>query len=289
VADTQGTPGGDDYETTGHEWDGIAEYNKPLPRWWVTVLYASIVWAFGYWIVMPAWPLASSFTTGLLGYSQRTTVTNQIAEAEAARAAQAEQLQTMELEAVQANPDLLRFATAGGRSAFLVNCSQCHGTGGAGAVGYPNLIDDDWLWGGTLSDIHDTIRYGVRSTHDETRLSEMPAFGADEMLEPAEIADVAQYVLSLSGKATDTAAAGRGEETFVEWCAMCHGDDGTGLAPMGAPNLTDAIWLYGGDVETITKTISDSRRGVMPAWSGRLSDIAVKQLALYIHSLGGGE
>ncbi len=289
MADTRGTPDGDDYETTGHEWDGIAEYNKPLPRWWLTVLYACIVWALAYWLAMPALPLASGYTKGLLGYSQRTSVANQIAEVDTARAARAEQLQTMELDAVQADPDLLRFAMAGGRSAFLVNCSQCHGTGGAGALGYPNLIDDDWLWGGTLSDIHDTIGYGVRSTHDEARMSDMPAFGADEMLEPAQIADVAQYVLSLSGMASESGAAGRGEETFVEWCAMCHGEDGTGLAAMGAPNLTDAIWLYGGDVETITQTISYSRRGVMPAWSGRLSDTTIKQLALYVHSLGGGE
>jgi cytochrome c oxidase cbb3-type subunit 3 len=276
-------------ETTGHEWDGIVEYDKPLPRWWLWVLYATIIWAVGYWIAMPAFPLISSFTGGVLGYSQRQTVADQLAKAEGARAVYAERLESAALEEARTDPELLRFALAGGRSAFLVNCSQCHGTGAAGGKGYPNLNDDDWLWGGSLEAIHATISYGIRSDHEETRQNQMPAFLAHEMLGGEEIGDVAEFVLSLSGQGSDAAAAERGAGVFADWCAVCHGEGGEGIAELGSPDLADSIWLYGGDVETVVQTISYSRAGVMPAWAGRLSPPTIKQLAIYVHSLGGGE
>ncbi len=276
-------------ETTGHEWDGIKELNTPLPRWWLWTFYATCLWAFAYWIVMPAWPLVSSYTTGVIGYSSRA----QLAETmQAARAAQSQYLDRIEqasLEQIMQDHELLGFAQAGGESAFAVNCSQCHGLGAAGYVGYPNLNDDDWIWGGTLEAISQTIHYGIRSDHEETRFSEMPTFGRDEILDRDQINDVAEYVLSLSGSETAPVAAARGEEIYLENCAACHMDDGSGNIELGAPNLADAIWLYGGDKADVVQSITNSRAGAMPAWTNRLDETTIKQLTVYVHTLGGGQ
>ncbi len=276
-------------ETTGHEWDGIKELKTPLPRWWLWTLYASIVWAIGYWLVMPAWPLVTGYTNGLLGYSDRAVVAQDIAKVRADQGIYLTRIQDAPLERIRTEPDLLEFALAGGRSAFAVNCSQCHGLGAAGSPGYPNLNDDDWLWGGGLTEIHQSIRYGIRSGHDETRQNEMPAFLTDEMLSGAEINDVAEYVLSLSGGGKDAAAAGRGAEIFAEQCVACHAEGGVGNRELGGPNLADAIWLYGGDKTDIVQSVAYSRRGAMPAWEGRLDAATLKLLAVFVHSLGGGE
>ena len=209
----------------------------------------------------------------------------------AARAAQAGirgRIEAASLEQIVADPDLLTFAIVGGAAAFADNCAPCHGSGGAGAKGYPNLADDDWLWGGSLDAIETTIRYGIRSSHEETRISDMPRFGADELLEPDEIDAVAEYVLSFTGRATDAAAAKRGADIFAENCAACHGDKGEGTQDLGAPRLNDAIWLYGGDKATIVETVTNARRGVMPTWVGRLDEATIKMLTVYEHSLGGG-
>lgn len=276
-------------ETTGHEWDGIRELNNPLPRWWVLTFYVTVLWAIGYWIVMPAWPLVSSYTTGVLNHSDRANLAAELAEVKASQAVFAERLAAVSLEEIRTDAELLEFALAGGRSAFAVNCSQCHGSGAAGSVGYPNLNDDDWLWGGDLEAIETTILYGIRSGHDDGRENEMPAFGRDEILEPDQIQDVASYVLSLSGASDDAAAVERGAPIFAEQCASCHGEQGEGIAELGSPNLTDAIWLYGGEREAVVASISNSRNGVMPHWEGRLDDTVIKQLAIYVHSLGGGQ
>jgi cytochrome c oxidase cbb3-type subunit 3 len=175
---------------------------------------------------------------------------------------------------------------AGGQSVFGDNCAACHGSAAQGSPGYPNLADDDWLWGGTLDEIHTTIQHGIRAGDDDTRESDMPAFGHEDVLENAEIEQVVEYVMSLSGSGDAKAAD---QEIFADNCAACHGDDGKGLPEVGAPNLTDAIWLYGGSREAVTETVTASRHGVMPAWSGVLDDAQIKQLALYVHSLGGGE
>ena len=276
-------------DTVGHEWDGIKELNNPLPRWWVWVWVASIVWAVGYWIAMPSWPLISGYTKGVLGYSQRATVARRIGEAQAAKAVHVDKIRKAGLEDIRKDPALLEFALAGGRSAFAVNCSQCHGAGATGSKGYPNLNDDDWLWGGTLADISATIRGGIRSGHEDTRDSAMPAFLRDEILNKAQIADVAEFVLSLSKRSRDPAAAKRGGVLYTENCASCHREDGRGNREFGAPNLRDAIWLHGEGRDDIVETISNSRRGVMPAWQGRLDEVTLKLLAVYVHSLGGGE
>ncbi|RME97841.1 MAG: cytochrome-c oxidase, cbb3-type subunit III [Alphaproteobacteria bacterium] len=276
-------------ETTGHEWDGLKELNKPLPRWWLWVLYATIIWSVGYWIVMPAWPLLSDYTKGLFGYSQRAVVAKSLENARAAQAHYLERIGAATLAEIKADPELLEFSLAGGAAAFGDNCAPCHGRGAQGGPGYPNLNDDDWLWGGTLEDIHTTLRVGIRSTHPDTRDSQMPAFGRDQILDTRQIADVADYVLSLSGQKGDAAAAKRGAAIFAEQCAACHGEDGKGNRELGAPNLTDRIWLYGGSRDAIIESVTNSRRGVMPTWEGRLSAETIKQLAVYVHSLGGGE
>ncbi len=276
-------------ETTGHEWDGIKELNKPLPKWWLWVLYATIIWSVAYWIAMPSWPLVSNYTKGLLGYSQRSVVANSIADARAAQSQFLERIAATDLAGIKADPELLQFALAGGQAAFGDNCAPCHGRGAQGFVGYPNLNDDAWLWGGTLDDIHHTLNVGIRSGHPDTRDNAMPAFGRDQLLEPAQISDVTDYVLSLSGLDADKEAAERGKVIFEEQCAACHGEDGKGMTELGSPNLTDGIWLYGGTRDDITDVIRNSRAGVMPAWDGRLSPETIKQLAVFVHSLGGGQ
>jgi cytochrome c oxidase cbb3-type subunit 3 len=276
-------------ETTGHEWDGIKELNKPLPRWWVLTFYATIVWAVGYWVVYPAWPTLTGYSKGLWGYSQRTSVTEEVKAGKDSQAQHRDKLAATPLERIKDDPDLLRFAVAGGGAAFQANCAPCHGRGAQGFAGYPNLNDDDWLWGGTLDEILKTVSFGIRSGLEEGHASQMPRFGLDKLLDDAQIDSVAEYVLSLSGKAEDAKAAERGQKVFAEQCVTCHGPDGKGGKEFGAPNLTDAIWLYGGTKVAIVESIRTGRGGVMPSWTGRLDPVTLKSLAVYVHSLGGGK
>lgn len=277
-------------ETTGHEWDGIKELNNPLPRWWLWTLYATIVFAIGYSIAYPAWPGITGSTKGVLGWSSRADVAADIAAVEAGRAELATKLVNTELTEVTGDPDLLQFAVAGGNSAYKVYCSQCHGSGAAGGDIYPNLVDDDWIWGGTIDEIHLTLKHGIRHPgDDDTRFNEMPRYGADEILERDQIIDVAWYVRQLSNQEFEADAAARGQTVYADNCAACHGDVGEGLRELGGPRLNDAIWLYGGTFDEIVEQISNPKQGVMPAWSTRLPEVTVRQLALYVHSLGGGE
>jgi cytochrome c oxidase cbb3-type subunit III len=276
-------------ETTGHEWDGVKELNKPLPKWWVWTFYATIVWAIGYWIAYPAWPTLAGYSKGVLGYSQREVVASEVSAAKAAQAQFLDKLAATPLDKVKADADLLRFAMAGGAAAFQANCAPCHGRGAQGFAGYPNLNDDDWLWGGSIDEIHKTISSGVRSEQKDTRASQMPRYGLDKLLDDKQINDAAEYVLSLSGKAGDQATEARGKAIFAEQCAACHGPDGKGKQEQGAPNLTDAIWLYGDSRQAIIESIRTGRGGMMPAWAGRLDPTTLKALAVYVHSLGGGK
>jgi cytochrome c oxidase cbb3-type subunit III len=276
-------------ETTGHVWDGIKELNTPLPKWWLYVLYASIVWAIGYWIVYPAWPTLSGYTRGMLGYSTRASFDQQAAAAADAQKVWLDQISAASVEQIAQNPELFDFAQNGGRAVFAENCAPCHGAGGQGAPGYPVLADDSWLWGGELANIERTVRYGVRSSHPETRTSEMPRFGADQILTAEQTSDVADYVLSLSGTNVDPAVAARGQTVFAENCAACHGEKGEGMMELGAPALRDSIWLYGGDRAGIVAQVTRPKHGVMPTWEGRLSDNWIKMLTVYVHSLSGGE
>lgn len=277
-------------ETTGHEWDGLKELNNPLPKWWLYIFYACIVWAIGYWIVYPSWPMVSSYATGVLGDSQRANALAAYDAGMAERAQTGETLINASLDQIEKTQPLLEFALANGRAAFGDNCAACHGSGATGGAGYPNLQDDNWLWGGSLDAIHQTLMYGIRSGHDEARIGEMPAFGRDELLDKAQITQVANYVGSKVGlepeAGVDLAA---GEQVYTDNCAACHGDDLKGMQEMGAPNLTSRNWLYGKSIDAIKAQVNNPRNGVMPAWSTRLDPATVKSLAVYVHSLGGGE
>lgn len=275
-------------ETTGHVWDGIEELNNPLPRWWLWTFYLTIIWGIGYTIAYPAWPMISGATEGVLGWSTRADVAAEIEQHEARNEGLVEQLLTVDMAALTEDPDLKRYATSRGAAVFRAQCSQCHGSGAAGAEGYPNLLDDDWLWGGSMVEIADTVRYGVRNTTDDlARYSEMPAFG--DFLEDTEIDAVVEYVVSLSSADFDTDLATAGQSVYLDNCSACHGDQASGDRDIGAPNLKDAIWLYGGERDDIRETVVNARFGVMPAWGQRLSEADVRAVSAYVHQLGGGE
>lgn len=279
-----------DPETTGHSWDGIEEFNNPLPRWWLWTFYACIIFAIGYMIAYPAWPLINGATPGVLGYSTRAEVAKDIASFEAKNAELFGRLTDADLATVLQDDALNRFAVQAGAAVFRTNCSQCHGSGAAGvhAAGYPNLLDDDWLWGGTIDDIYTTVSHGIRNESDpDARFSQMPAFG--DMLTPEEITQVANHVRAISGQSNDADLAAKGAEVFAANCAACHGENGEGGRALGAPTLNDAIWLYGGDMKTLTETITKARFGVMPSWQQRLREADIRAVALYVHQLGGGE
>lgn len=275
-------------ETTGHEWDGIRELNTPLPKWWLWVFYATIVWALAYSVAFPSWPWLSGYWGGLIGYTTRGQFSERMAALDASRAGWYERLAATSLQEINDDPELLQIATAGGKVIFGNNCAPCHGTGGTGRPGgYPALVDDDWLWGGAVDDIYTTIRHGVRNDADaETRFSQMPAFGVDGLLTAAQINAVADHVLALSGQGKDNT---EGATLFADNCASCHGELGKGEAALGAPDLTDQIWLYGSGKTAIVSQITKPKLGVMPAWVHRLSDVEIKQVATYVHSLGGGK
>lgn len=282
--------------TTGHEWDGIREWNNPLPRWWVWVFLATIIWGLWYTLAYPAWPLLSRATAGYLGFSTRAAVEAEIAAVETARAPLMERLAATDPDRLSGDADLLAFAVDAGEAVFRAHCSQCHGAGAAGvqASGFPNLLDDDWLWGGRMGDIVQTVTHGIRNDQSpEARWSQMPAFG--DMLPRAEIEALTHHVLAMSGQEHDAALAAQGAGLFADNCASCHGEAGTGQREIGAPDLTDAVWLYGGTPDRIRETITAGRFGVMPAWSEAfrpgtgLSEAEILAVAAYVHHLGGGE
>ncbi len=271
--------------TTGHEWDGIKELDNPMPRWWLWTFYATIVWSLAYTIAYPAWPLVTSATSGVVGWSSRGDVKAELAAAEAAKGDYVAAVAASTVEEILADDTLRQFAISAGAAAFKVNCVQCHGSGAAGSPGYPNLNDDEWLWGGGPEEIRVTIAHGIRFDGDlDTRFSEMPAYG--EMFTRDEVSAVVAHVKALSeGGNLD----GTGAQIFADNCAACHGETGRGGKDFGAPDLTDAIWLYGSSEAEIAAQIRSPRHGVMPAWQDRLGETTVKELTVYVHSLGGGQ
>lgn len=281
--------------TTGHVWDGIRELDTPMPRWWLNVLYATIVFSVLWWVLYPAIPWFSGYSKGVLGYNSHGVYHAEAAAATEAQKAWLDKIAASSTEQINGDAELLNFAMGGGKALFNENCAACHAPGGAGRPAYPVLADDDWLWGGNLAQIEQTIRHGIRAPGDaESRSNIMPSFGSDGILTGPEIADVTAFVMSLSGEKADAAAAtldsiGRGRALFAANCTACHGEQGKGNLELGAPNLTDAIWLYGGDARTIAAQITKPRHGVMPAWEGRLTDAQIKMLAVYVHALGGGQ
>jgi cytochrome c oxidase cbb3-type subunit 3 len=271
-------------ETTGHDWDGLKELNNPAPRWWLWVFFVTVIWSVGYWVIYPAWPTLSGNTQGKAGWTSHKKLAREQAEITTRRGAFADRIKARSLTEIQNDPELYAFAVAGGKTLFKENCAACHGTGAQGGNGYPNLNDDDWLWGGDIESIHHTLKVGIRAGHEHERTSQMPAFG--EMLAKEELAAVVEHVLHLGGHGRDTE---KGAEIFQQNCAVCHGESGTGNREFGAPNLADAIWLYGGDKASIVQQIRTPRHGVMPTWEARLPEETLKALSIYVHSLGGGE
>lgn len=276
-------------ETTGHEWDGLKELNNPAPRWWLWVFYICCIWSVWYWIVYPAWPTFSGATSGTQGYTQFKELEKSQAEIRLRQQAYLDEFEKASFDEIMKDPALYDFAMAGGKTAFKDNCATCHGSGGAGGKGYPNLNDDDWLWGGTVEDIYKTLQYGIRSGHEDARVSQMPAFGKDGLLKSSDINAVTDYVLSLSKTGEGGKDYSKGAAIYQQNCAACHGADGKGGRSVGAPNLADAIWLYGGDRQSIYQTVYNSRAGVMPAWESRLDEGTIRRLTIYVHELGGGE
>jgi cytochrome c oxidase cbb3-type subunit 3 len=271
------------------EWDSIRKLDYPPPRWWVLTFWGTFLFAALWWLLYPSWPVFTTYFPGLLGYDQRAAVEEELMTAEAGRARLAETVAAVPLEQIAADQKLLSYALVGGRAAFNENCAQCHALGGAGQGFFPTLADDDWLWGGRLEDISFTITHGIRSGGDQARDSKMPRFGADQILSREQVTDVVEYVRSLAGQGADAEAAARGQATFGENCAACHGEDGAGIPDMGAPSLRDAIWLYGGTRDRQVAQVWNPRHGVMSAFGGRLDPATIKMLAVYVHSLGGGQ
>ncbi|MEL7489963.1 MAG: cytochrome-c oxidase, cbb3-type subunit III [Pseudomonadota bacterium] len=277
-------------ETTGHEWDGIKELNNPLPRWWLIILWVTVAWSIVYWILMPSWPGITGHFAGVRGHTERANVEAAINALDAQRSAQMQQLLNVSsIEDVERDPQLLQFAMNAGASLFGDNCATCHGAGGQGYKGYPSLVDDAWIWGGTLENIQKTLHHGIRAAHPETRINVMLAFGETGAFTREQVSDMVEYVTQLAGREADQAAVERAAPLFTQQCASCHGAEGKGQQELGAPNLTDAIWLYGGERNDLRQTIYFGRAGVMPYWTERLSDEQITALSVYVHSLGGGE
>ncbi|WP_341712238.1 cytochrome-c oxidase, cbb3-type subunit III [Erythrobacter sp.] len=273
-------------ETVGHEWDGIEELNTPLPRWWLWTFYFTVAWGLAYTVAYPAWPMISKGTEGMLGWTSRGQLAEEISAADAARQTVAEKIAVTDLSKLSGNDALLQQARAGGAAAFKVNCVQCHGSGAGGnqQLGYPNLNDDDWLWGGNMSQIEYTITHGIRQEGADMRQSAMPAF--EGLFDNATLSALVSHVRSLSKLEKPNAA---GAAAFAENCAVCHGANGEGNRELGAPRLNDAIWLRGSSAEAIRNQVLNPKMGAMPAWGERLDPVTVKMLTVYVHSLGGGE
>jgi len=279
-----------DIPTTGHEWDGIQEFDNPMPRWWLWCFYLTIIWGIGYSIAYPAWPGIKGATEGLLGYSTRGEVAAEIDAVNIRNEAINARLASAELAAIEDDAELNGYAKSAGAAVFKTWCAQCHGSGAAGSKGYPNLLDNDWLWGGDIEAIHETVTAGIRNEdNDLARYSEMPAFGRDELLEDEQIDQVVNFVMSLSGAPMDASMVTEGAAVYEDNCSSCHGDAGLGDRDQGAPNLADAIWLFGGSYDDIRETVVNSRFGVMPSWDTRLTEAQIRAVSAYVHQLGGGE
>jgi cytochrome c oxidase cbb3-type subunit 3 len=274
------------HQTTGHEWNGITELNTRVPRPVWFFIGATAIWSLVVWILLPAWPLGRTYTPGILGADQQKRVEAQVAAANVARSDWADAIEAKSVGEILADPALMRHVEEAGPALFGDNCAACHGQHATGSPGFPDLVDGDWLWGGDPDTVLETIRVGVNSSHPDTRTSQMLAFGRDGMLKTDEIRTVVEYVKSLSGEAADPAAVTAGASLFADNCASCHGDDGKGNQELGAPNLTDSTWLYGGDEATLLRTVHYGRQGLMPTWEHRLTEVDRKILASYVLELG---
>jgi cytochrome c oxidase cbb3-type subunit 3 len=295
-------------QTTGHAWDGdLQEFNNPLPTWWVYTFYVTIVFAIIYWFIYPSWPFGKGFLTGFSNityvnkegekvtshWNTRALLMEDLNKADEKQKPFFSKVLASDYDQIAKDPDLNGFVLSAGKALFSDNCAACHQQGGQGKLGFfPNLTDDDWLYGGTFEKIHQTITNGRRGY--------MPAFG--EVLSPTDIDALANYVASLSGIPNDANKAAAGKALFTSdtaACYYCHGENGKGRQEIGAPNLTDKIWLWANvpgaekaedKVAAIRSTITTGvNKGVMPVWGERLSPEQIKVLTVYVHELGGGK
>jgi cytochrome c oxidase cbb3-type subunit 3 len=280
-------------KTTSHKWDSIKEYDIPAPRWWLITWLICIFWAFIYWIFYPSWPSSNGNITGSLNWTSKTQLKTEQNKNLILKKDKLDSINQKNFNEITAESELYQFALVGGEALFKENCAACHGSAAQGGKGYPNLNDDDWLWGGKLEDIYQTLLYGIRSGHEKSRQNQMPSFGKDKILNKEQINQLSEYLISLSGNDPDNGKNNTDHSSavkiFAENCSSCHGKNAEGNQSLGAPRLNDKIWLYGGDKESITYSIYNARAGVMPYWSHRLNDTSIKQLSLYVHSLGGGQ
>jgi len=277
-------------ETTGHEWNGIKELDTPVPRGILLFLIVTHIWAVAWWFFVPTWPLGTTYTKGLLGVDQRTTVERRVVEGQQARQNWMAQIESEPYEVIEADEGLMQIVRSTGHQLFGDNCAACHGRDGRGRANYPDLTDDDWIWGGGPEMIEQTMRVGINTEHPESRIGQMPAFGRDGMLDRDQVRSVAAYVYSLTNPDYSTPEnierIQAGEQVFAETCAACHGETGEGSVEAGAPNLTDNYWIYGGDMETIIASVHGGRQGHMPTWDERLTNAEIRILSLYVHDLG---
>ena len=275
--------------TTGHEWNGIKELYTPIPRIVFFFLATTILFAVCYWVLMPAWPLGKTYTKGLLGIDQKTSVERLVKDATLERSAWTQKIDQMDFAAIQADPSMMTIVEETGHTLFGDNCAACHGTKATGGPGFPNLTAGIWLWGGDPETIFETLRVGINSTHPDTRTAQMLAFGRDGVIDSKQLADVVAYVRSLGGTSdgldTDPQSIAAGQDVFKQNCIACHGDDAKGKRDVGAPDLTDSNWIYGGDLHSVTTTVYGGRQGTMPSWEQRFSPTQRKILALYVLSL----
>lgn len=273
--------------TTGHEWDGLRELNRPLPKWWIYVFWATVAWSLVYFVLYPSVPGITGYYHGLIGYYQRDAVDRDVAAVASQRAGAMDKIKALSFADIRKDPELYAVAQVAGRITFAENCQPCHGAGGGGNQGYPALAAGNWLWGGKLEDIYQTIKFGIRSGQDNARQSQMPRFGAEGILKPAEIKAVSGHVMALFGD--PSADSPEGKRIFTENCAKCHGDAGQGVREFGGPRLAAHVHLHGDDLTAVLAQINNPRMGVMPNWNLRLDDAKIKSVAIYVHSLGGGE
>ena len=274
------------YLTTGHEWNGIKELNTPVPRVVIFFLIITALYSVVYWILMPAWPLGVSYTKGLLGIDQRDVVAGQIKRADEERSVWTKRIEAESFEQILADPKLMTVVRQTGSTLFGDNCSGCHGRTAEGGLGFPALVSSTWLWGGSPEAIAETIRVGINSPHKDTRVSQMMAFGRDGILKRDEVNNVVDFVRSLSdpsvAKTVAAAKLDAGKALFAANCVSCHGDNAKGNPELGAPDLTDKFWIYGGDAQSVFTSVWGGRQGHMPSWDGRLSPVDQKILTLYL-------
>ena len=268
-------------DTTGHEWDGIKELDRPVPRPVVWIYLIAIVGTLVWWVLYPSIPFVSDYYRGIMGTTSRETVLDRLDAAEVTRVAFEQELIDRDLNDLVADAGVRERHEAAAAVLFNDNCAACHGTDLQGQPNFPNLVDDAWLYSDDLDDIVLTLRYGINDAHEESRYNEMLAYGRERLLDDAQMSDVTEFVLSLSGADHDSDAASRGAEVYASECTTCHGDGGAGLGD-GAPNLTDDYWIYGGTREAILDVLYDGRLGHMPAWEDRLSEAEIRKLALYL-------